>query len=266
MNKICQKFLLFLCILLSGCNNNTSTYQGYVEAYFAYIASQYNGVLKELPVDRGQQVKPGQTLFVLEQQPESDQLLQAQAEYKQSEANLTLAEITFNRQKALVKNHAASQECLDNATKNLSQAKAELAKAHANLQQFQWNAAQKTIQAKNAASVFDTYYLPGEFVPAGRPVVSLLEPDEVKIIFHVSERELSQVKLNQIIAIACDHCQKNLTAKIDFISPQAEYTPPVIYSNERRDKLMYRIEAAPISSSAEKLHPGQPVQVSLLHD
>lgn len=266
MNRICQSILLFLSVLINGCSDNNSSYQGYVEGYFAYIASQYSGVLKELPVERGQQVKAGQTLFVLEQQPESDQLLQAKAEYEQSEADLTLAEITFKRQKALVKSHAASQESLDKAIKNLAQAKAELAKANANLQQSQWNTAQKTIQAKNIAAVFDTYYLPGEFVPAGHPVVSLLEPDELRIVFYIPESELSQFKINQPIKISCDHCQKNLTAKVDFISPQAEYTPPVIYSNERRDKLVYRVEAAPASSDANTLHPGQPVQVSLLHD
>ena len=109
--------------------------------------------------------------------------------------------------------------------------------------------------------MIDTFYLPGELVPAGRPVLSLLSPEQIKIIFFIPQSYLSQLKLAQLVTVTCDNCVSPIKAKIDFIAPQAEYTPPVIYSDALRSKLVYRIEAAPNLNEAIKLHPGQPVNV-----
>lgn len=261
MRKINCWFLLIL--LVGGCQQQSSQLQGYVEGRFAYISANFSGVLKQLLVERGTQVTVGQSLFVLEQQPESNILMQAQAKKAQAEANLRLAEVTFKRREELFHKRVIQEESLDTARNNLAQARAQLTEAIANLEQSHWASSQKIIKATDNASVVDTFYLPGELVPAGHPVLSLLQPSQIKIIFFVPEQQLSQIKLHQTVAVNCDNCENAFLAKINFISPQSEYTPPVIYSNETRAKLVYRIEATLDLTEAIKFHPGQPVSVTL---
>jgi HlyD family secretion protein len=110
--------------------------------------------------------------------------------------------------------------------------------------------------------VSDTLFVQGDWVPSGAPVVSLLPPGNVKIRFFVPEPRLGAVAVGQKVSVGCDGCAP-LTATISFIAPQAEYTPPVIYSKESRAKLVFLVEALPDAKDAAKLHPGQPVDVKL---
>ena len=107
----------------------------------------------------------------------------------------------------------------------------------------------------------DTLYREGEFVAAGSPVVSLLPPENIKLRFFVREQELGSLKVGERLAYACDACAEGLQAVVTFIAPQAEFTPPVIYSEQSRAKLVYMVEAKPEAPAG--LHPGQPVDVSL---
>ncbi len=116
-------------------------------------------------------------------------------------------------------------------------------------------------KAPMAGSVQDTYYEPGEVVPAGRPVVSLLPPENLKIRFFVPEAELAAVSLGDTVSISCDGCAEPIPAKVTFISRSAEFTPPVIYSVHARQKLVYMIEARPDDVAGLKV--GQPVDVGL---
>jgi len=111
--------------------------------------------------------------------------------------------------------------------------------------------------------VQDTLYVQGEWVPAGSPVISLLPPENIKIRFFVTEKGLGGLRLGQTVKISCDSCGPAINANISYVSPQAEYTPPVIYSKENRSKLVFLIEAKTSPVDAIKLHPGQPVDVAL---
>lgn len=142
-------------------------------------------------------------------------------------------------------------------------AEAELRARQEALSKAMWLLDQKCQSATAAATVFDTLYTVGEYAPAGSPVVALLEPGEVTVRFFVPEAMLGALRLGQSVGVACDSCPKGLRAKISYISPQAEYTPPVIYSVNMRHKLSYMIEATPPPDQALALHPGQPVDVAL---
>ena len=89
-----------------------------------------------------------------------------------------------------------------------------------------------------------------------------MTPDNIRLIFYIPEEHFSQIKLGHEVTFECDGCQTAQKARITYISPQAEYTPPVIYSRESRAKLVYRIEANLPVKSAMNYHPGQPVQVN----
>ncbi|VVE00776.1 Multidrug resistance protein MdtA [Pandoraea eparura] len=139
---------------------------------------------------------------------------------------------------------------------------AQVAVARASLAQADWQLAQKHPVASAAGRVYDTMYRVGEWVPAGNPVVQLLPPGNIKVRFFVPEADLGRLRTGQTVHIACDRCGAGVSAHITYVAHQAEYTPPVIYSNDTRDKLVYLIEAHPATDDAVKLNPGQPVQVT----
>ena len=141
-------------------------------------------------------------------------------------------------------------------------AEAEAAAAGQALKQADWSLRQKSVAASISGRVTDTLFARGDWVPSGAPVVTLLPPGNVKVRFFVPETRLGAISIGQKVSVACDGCAP-LTAAISFIAPQAEYTPPVIYSKESRAKLVFLVEARPAPEDAMRLHPGQPVDVTL---
>jgi HlyD family secretion protein len=139
--------------------------------------------------------------------------------------------------------------------------RAMVEQARAGLVQAQWRVDQRHVAAPVAALISDTYARPGETISAGVSVVSLLPPQNILVRFFVPETELATLHVGDRLAIGCDSCAPGLTASITFISPQPEYTPPVIYSEGNREKLVYLIEAHPPLDQATQLKPGQPVDV-----
>jgi HlyD family secretion protein len=140
---------------------------------------------------------------------------------------------------------------------------AQVDAAQAQLGQAQWKLDQKSVHAPHAGLVFDTMYRSGEWVPAGSPVVRMLPPENVKVRFFVPQGVVGSLAPGRRVSIHCDGCAADVPAVLSFISDQAEYTPPVIFSNESRAKLVFMVEARPQSADAPKLRPGQPVTVTL---
>jgi HlyD family secretion protein len=146
-------------------------------------------------------------------------------------------------------------------TDQIAAARSEVEAARARLDQARWALEQKGQAAPAPALVFDTLFEAGEYVPAGRPVVSLLPPGNVKVRFFVPEVSVGALRLGQTVAVHFDGAAQPVAAAIGFISPRAEYTPPVIYSRETKEKLVFLVEARPAPADAPRLHPGQPVEV-----
>ena len=140
---------------------------------------------------------------------------------------------------------------------------ANVAAARAALEQAEWKFKQKTVAATGAGLVFDTLYRTGEWVPAGHPVVRILPPENVKVRFFVPEPVVGVLSVGQDVLLHCDGLLSEIPATVSYIATEAEFTPPVIYSNETRSKLIYMIEAHPSVADAPKLHPGLPVEVRL---
>jgi HlyD family secretion protein len=145
----------------------------------------------------------------------------------------------------------------------IAAADADRRAAGADLAQSQWREGQTQRSAPVAATVYDVTYRVGEWVPAGAPVVVLLPDNAVKVRFFVPEPMLARLAVGKTVKIGCDGCAAGLTATVTFVSPQAEFTPPVIYSNESRSKLVFMVEARPAGDAARLLKPGQPVDVRL---
>ncbi len=132
------------------------------------------------------------------------------------------------------------------------------------LAQADWRLKQKSALATVTGVVTDTNFVPGEWVPAGSPVVTMLPPANIKVRFFVPEprawRDQGRAGGARWPATAAPRRSR---ATVDFIAPQAEFTPPVIYSKDSRAKLVFIVEARPAIADAAKLHPGQPVDVTL---
>ncbi len=148
-------------------------------------------------------------------------------------------------------------------TAEIRAARADVEAARAALAQADWRLEQRSAAAAAKALVQDTYFVEGEWVPAGRPIASLLPPGNIKVRFFVPETQIGGLKQGAAISLRCDGCAHPIAAAISYISPQAEYTPPVIYSKESRAKLVFMVEARPGLADAPLLHPGQPVDVGL---
>jgi HlyD family secretion protein len=132
------------------------------------------------------------------------------------------------------------------------------AEAHA-----RWNVDQKVQAAPCAALVYDTLYREGEFVAAASPVVSLLPPANIKVRFFVAEPDFALLKAGDRVSVGIEGLAAPLEATVSYLSPQPEYTPPVLYNRDNRAKLVYMIEAVFAPGAAADLHPGQPVDVRL---
>jgi HlyD family secretion protein len=140
-------------------------------------------------------------------------------------------------------------------------AEGEVAAAKAALAQADWKLEQKSVAAPIAGLVQDTFFVEGEWVPAGRPVVSILPPGNVKARFYVPETVVASIRPGRDVEIRCDGCPAPVAARVSYVSTQAEYTPPVLYTREQRQKLLFLVEARIAQGAA--LHPGQPVDVRL---
>ena len=210
------------------------------------------------------------------------QLLQAQADaaraatqYERDQAQLRIggiAQSELDDARAAARSSAAKvlelkgQITVARLPNRAEQIKAQVAQvnvAQAALEQAQWKLDQKNVRAPHDGLVFDTMYRSGEWVPAGSPVARMLPPENVKVRFFVPENAVGSLAPGQAVRIHCDGCAADVAAVLSFISAQSEYTPPVIYSNENRAKLVFLVEARPAVADAPKLHPGQPVEVVL---
>lgn len=150
---------------------------------------------------------------------------------------------------------------LGSRTDQVTAAEAEVRAKEAALAKAEWDLAQKRQVAPKAGFVFDTLYREGEWVPAGRPVVVLLPPDHIKVRAFVSETKLGAIKLGDPVQVTVDGVQGSIPGKVSYISPKAEYTPPVLYNQGSREKLVFLVEMLFDQAAAVKLHPGQPVDV-----
>jgi HlyD family secretion protein len=183
-----------------------------------------------------------------------------------SQASVDAARAAYQRDVARVAEVTAqlrtAQESIGRE-KEIAAARSDVEAQRAVLAQSEWRLAQRAVQAPAKALVQDTFYSEGEWVAAGAPVVSLLPPAAVKLRFFVPETALQRMTPGATVQASCDGCPAPIAARITFVSRQAEYTPPIIYSREQRSRLVFMVEARPQPADAARLKPGQPVDVMM---
>ena len=234
--------------LISSCSSrDQNRFQGYVEGEFVYVASPLAGQLESLKVQRGDQVKAGDSLFALDEIAEK-------AALDMAGAAMILSEAEFARQDKLLRTGPAAAQDYDRARSARDQDRQRVTQA-------EWNFNQKRQAAPLAGLVYDTLFRQGEWVAAGKPVVALLPPQNIKVRTFVPETQVGAIHYGDTTRVMVDGVPDPFIGKVSYISPHAEYTPPVIYSRESRAKLVFMIESVFDPDVSAGLHPGQPVDV-----
>jgi HlyD family secretion protein len=217
----------------------------------------------------------------------AEEVAVASAQLAQAQAQSLLARNALERQQQLVAQGFVAKAQADDAATAFKQAQARVAElsdalkvaalparsdqrdataasavaAQQVLRQSEWRSSQKQQAAPSTALVADVLFQEGEYVQAGQPVVSLLPPANTKARFFVPEVDLATLRLGQAVQIRCDGCGAPMAATISRIATQPEFTPPIIYSNTQRSKLVFMVEAKPDAAHALQLKPGQPLDV-----
>lgn len=261
-------------LLLAGCGRgDDSAWLGYAVGDTAFVAAPQAGWVARLAVQRGDMVKEGQLLFALDDVSQTSArdeaiatLAQMAGQMREAEANLDLTHRELIRQSGLLRAAAGTKQAYDIAKSNYDQAVARIAQinaqeaqARATLANARYQLSERDVVARTSGRIEDVFFRAGEYAPAMTPVVSILPPKNIFVRFFVPETQFAHVKLGQRVAIRCDGCAATLTATVTFIAQQEEFTPPVIFSNGSREKLVFKIEAR--APGGLRLNPGQPVQV-----
>jgi len=237
---------LALAVSLAGCNDKRDPgYQGWVEADMIFVSPDESGRVTKLNVREGDEVKVGDALYSVDDDMQ-------QADLNQNKATLANAQQSYDRALTLSKTGAGTQATLDSAVSALRVAEARVVTSQTRL-------ARRSGFAPVAGTIQQIYFREGETVPAQRPVVSIMPPGNMKLRFFVPETDLPKLSIGEEVRVTCDSCAADLTAKIYFIATAAEYTPPVIYSLDERNKLVYLIQARPVKP--DTLRVGQPISV-----
>jgi HlyD family secretion protein len=272
-----KPFVLILALVLAGCEKpHEGKWLGYAEGDTAFVSAPMAGWLTAVHVKRGDAVKKGDLLFELDDTSQAAArdaaeaaIAQAQSQRAGAEANLDLAKRQLDRQQGLMQSAATSKQAYDTAKSAYDAARAQVdaidaaeSQAKASLNGASYQLTQRQVVALTQGRVQDVYFRQGEFAPAMSAVVSVLPPENVYVRFFVPEADFAAIKLGQKVKIHCDGCGNGLVATIAFIAAQHEYTPPVIFSNQSRSQLVFKVEAR--APGGLKLNPGQPVDVDPL--
>jgi HlyD family secretion protein len=237
-----------LALALAGCTNGKpQSFQGWIEANLIFVSPDEAGRIEVQSVREGDKVDERASLFEL------DADLQ-KADVAEKEATLKNAQLAYDRAVTLLKTNAGT-------VKTVEDAEAALRTAQARLNSSQTRLTRRKVFSPAEGTVEQVYFRVGEMVGAGKPVLALLPPGNLKVRFFVNEATLPRIKIGDPINVQCDGCANRLTATVSFIARSAEFTPPVIYSLEERGKLVYLIEARP--ERPDRLRVGQPVSVTL---
>lgn len=286
-----KRAMVVIAALVAGCAKPPSdAMQGYGEAQYVYIAAEDPGRIAALLAREGDVVKRATPLFRLDPArqalvAEGSRAMSSAARervagagafaetLRAAEANAALAKATYVRSRALHDRGLAAQARLDIDAAALHVADAAVAQARANLAAARREAgapgadarlAQRRvsdleIRAPADGRIERVYRREGEVVGAGAPVLALLPDGAMKVRFFAPERLLSSLRPGGRVTITCDGCPANLGGRITYVAREPQFTPPIIYSLEQREKLVFLAEAMP--DDAAPIRPGLPVEV-----
>lgn len=274
-----RSLLLGLALLVSACGERAvGVLQGYGEADYIYLSAQDPGVVRELMVREGDRVEAGARVFSLDAdrlsysaQSAEAQRAAAAAAVNTAQADATLAQRNFARGLELFERGFyprarldADRASRDAANARLAQARREAGAAGAQTELAQERVSDLAGVAPLGGTIEQIFHRQGEVVNAGEPIAALLAPENMKVRFFAPEALLSQLGVGARVLVSCDGCGEARAATVSFVAREPQFTPPVIYSLDQREKLVFLVEAR--LDAPGPVRPGMPVDVRLAGD
>jgi HlyD family secretion protein len=275
-----MKRLVVLCfaLALAACDRAPGdVMQGYGEADYIFLASEETGVVRELFVREGDAVEAGARVFTLDPQRlefnaegASAQSAAAAAAIRTAQADATLAQTNFARSSELFRRgfysrarYDADRAALDAANARLAQLRREAGAAIAASGLAQRRLGDANGEAPAAGTIEQIFHRPGEVVAAGQPIAALLTPANMKVRFFAPQAMLARLRVGARVNITCDGegCEQPVPATVSFVAQEPQFTPPVIYSLDQREKLVFLVEAR--LNAPGPIRPGMPVDVRI---
>lgn len=268
--------ILSLVLLAAACGRESSSIlQGYGEADYIYLSSQDAGVVGELYVREGDTVEAGARVFRLDPERLSygaesaaAQRAAAAAAVRTAQAQATLAQRNFARSAELAERGFysrarldADRAALDVANAQLAQARRQAAAAGAETGLAEERLEDLAGRAPVAGAIQQIFHRQGEVVGAGQPIAALLAPENMKVRFFAPQALLAQLPVGARVLVSCDGCAEPVEARVSFVAREPQFTPPVIYSLDQREKLVFLVEAR--FAGATPIRPGMPVDVRI---
>lgn len=265
-----------LALFAAACSREPSNVmQGYGEADYIYLASQESGVLGELYVREGDAIEAGAPVFTLDPdrlalnaQSANAQAAAASSAVRTAQAQSTLAQANYARGLELFNRGFYPRARLDSdraardaANAQLTQARREAGAVSASSGLARRRVSDLGGAAPAAGTIEQIFLRPGEIVTAGQPIAALLAPENMKVRFFAPEALLAELRVGARVVVSCDSCAAPQAATISFIAREPQFTPPVIYSLDQREKLVFLVEAR--LEAAGPIRPGMPVDVRL---
>lgn len=182
-----------------------------------------------------------------------------------TKAALDQASMALDRDKATLEEAKRQVEAarIPSRSHEIEAAEAAIGQARSQIDQIDIRIKRQHVAAPAAGTIQDVYFRVGEMVDAGKPVLALLPPGNRKVRFYVPETRLALVRLGEKVSVSCDGCKDGLWGRIIFAASREEFTPPVIFSDQERAKLVFKIEAR-LEDEARDLPLGLPVAVQFL--
>jgi HlyD family secretion protein len=257
--SIAVTLLALAALGLAACTEEgPPTFQGWMEAYLVFVGPDEAGRVEMLNVREGDHIDAGAPLFSV------DVDLQ-RADLMMNEASLKNAQQAYDRASKLLKSASGTEKAVEDAEAGVrgggGKMEAPQTTPQARVDSSKTRLVRRNIASPATGTIQQVYFRPGEVVAAGRPIVALLPPGNLRVRFYVPQAKLPQLAYGDTVKVACDGCAGDLKARITFIASTAEFTPPVIYSRDERNKLVFLIEAVP--DKPEELRVGQPIEVAM---
>lgn len=268
--------ILSLVLLAAACGREpSSVLQGYGEADYIYLSSQDAGVVGEMFVREGDAVEAGARVFRLDPnrlnygaESAQAQRAAATAAVRTAQAQATLAQRNYARSAQLAERGFYSRARLDADRAALDVANAQLAQARRQAAAVgaESGLAEQRLEdlagtAPVAGTIQQIFHRQGEVVSPGQPIASLLPPENMKVRFFAPEATLAQLPVGARVMVSCDGCAQPIEARVSFVAAEPQFTPPVIYSLDQREKLVFLVEAR--FAAATPIRPGMPVDVRI---
>lgn len=293
-----------LAVILIGCSGNGADSveaSGTIEGTDIDIGTEVAGKIREVRVDEGARVAPGDTLVVIDDTEYQIQLRQAQANLQsfdaayrlavegsrkedviQAESAFKNAAADFQRMQDLLASHTVTQKQYDDAEARFvaTQQSYEKLKRGSRAEEIKgardrrdYAAAQVdllkkrvrdcSLLAPSPATVTLRSVEPGELVTLGSNVLRLTYLDKVKLTIYVGEPYLGGIRLGQKAEVAIDgEKPKTFEGTVTYISPVAEFTPKNVQTKEERTKLVFGVKIE-IENREGVLKPGLPADARL---